>query len=346
MQALQQEQSHEAIKHDFLNFVDRTGKPHEWGLLTKSTPPKDVEFQVITKFVVKREFRGKVERTPCPVCRPNNPKYYEGYLVYFPIEDVYRAIGHVCGVKHFGAEFDRQVDVVNKAASDQKAIDFLLSALPKLGALAKTAEALLERNTELDQLLARLNKNLSKAIVRRMAKEGAAGVLTIYDELEIPTTGFGSEGRSKRQFVATHQFRFAGSSFLSSHHTGASWAQNALRVLEPLLTTDDEIPDVLVNWSGILGRCAEVKEQILNALSDLESANRFAQGAVEFFNEDSFDSLHDWTSHSSCPLAKVRAGIDSYGRFVISVQGQKQQFSCERGRACISDPIPTLPDLA
>jgi hypothetical protein len=59
---------------EFLQFVEDTGRPQEWRFVLRTSPPKEAEFQVVTKFSVPLKHRKAGMMVPCPVCRPNGPK--------------------------------------------------------------------------------------------------------------------------------------------------------------------------------------------------------------------------------------------------------------------------------
>jgi hypothetical protein len=326
----------------FLGWVARTGRPHDWRLLVLSKPPADCLFEIGAKFEVPAELRSKVQRAPCPICQPNSPKYYSGYLIFFPNEGTYRAIGHVCGGKHFGAErFEIQVKALKSRLGEESALEFLFVNLPNTHILRAAALALLERGREIDKLRATLLGKITQALANRILRHGGDGLLRVFGEREVSAVGTDGRESRKREAVEVANFPMSGLGFLRSGYSAEAWATNALKELAEMPgPSDDSIQAALIAWGEHPGRYAAAKRSYLGAVENLLKARALVSEAKSFLHQENIRSLGRWAAHEECP-EDLRAGIDSAGRIVIAIPGGGQ-FVCEM-RSCIMDPLPTLP---
>jgi hypothetical protein len=276
------------------------------------------------------------------VCRPNGPKYWEGYLVWFPQDDAYRAIGHRCGLKFFGASFGDQVEELEKRKGDERAVNYLLDNLPTVSRFRLLAEGLLLRNGELDRNRSDLVKVMGRSLVQRLVKEGSEGRLSITDDMLVPSAGADGRATEKRQTVVVAEYPISELDFIRDQRLGVSWAINSLTALRGLPETDNEIQEDLLAWSQTLGACSEARLRLEYAFAELVRAVEFCRRAVTFFSEPNFASLQAWTMDPRCPI-ELRAGIDTAGRLTVSVPGGKI-FRLEM-RPSLTDPIPILPEI-
>src|SRR5688572_27588189 len=99
-----------AIKPDqafldrFRKHIAKYGTPLAFPGLCWTTPDPDDAPKPLMKFATPETLRKRVPMSPCPICSPGSPKYYEGLLCWSPRDMRVRAIGHECGHDFYGGD--------------------------------------------------------------------------------------------------------------------------------------------------------------------------------------------------------------------------------------------------
>lgn len=86
----------------------RTRAIADWPHLSLDSPNKNLltsdNVVLCSRNIITPEsLRTKLDRSPCCLCRPYNPHFFHGYLLYFRSENKFRVIGVDCGKKYFGS---------------------------------------------------------------------------------------------------------------------------------------------------------------------------------------------------------------------------------------------------
>lgn len=150
--------------------IKQTGSPETFDYVTM-TGPRDVDGAVLMSGEIevpidKREDEAMV---PCPLCRPNSPKFKTGRMAWFPTEKTVLFIGNKCAKRHMGDEYevaDRRFkkEVAAKAmelvwaevqARSSELIEFGSKMLPVSAALEKAKKSFGEQAPQFDDFLDR-----------------------------------------------------------------------------------------------------------------------------------------------------------------------------------------------
>jgi hypothetical protein len=134
-----------------------------------------------------------VPKSPCPICSPFSPKYYEGRLCWSAGDKRVRAIGHECGHDFYdGESYAHEVGEFKAQAAESSARAYLQEAISKLPEhliLArwsiKDFDGLLASR---DDLVATITKRARDELLRAV---GTQGQLTV----EVDTGARDGQGR-------------------------------------------------------------------------------------------------------------------------------------------------------
>jgi len=186
------------VVDEFLDWVKLTGQPDLWQHHDPTTLPPDEDFVERIRFEVPEKLKAKVGEATCPICSPNQPKYFKGALCWFPQSGTMRAIGGDCATAHFGVErCNRAVAAGKLVERRQNAQDFLLAELPRVAALRKEVELLRSTAGDVNEMQRTLVARTSRAAFEKLAKLGAEGALSIEAHTTIQAVDAYGKGQSR-----------------------------------------------------------------------------------------------------------------------------------------------------
>jgi hypothetical protein len=201
---------------EFLKHVEETGQPDTWRYHRASKPPPQADFEELCDFDVPLKHRQLVGMASCPICSPMTPKYFNGFLAWFPAEGVLRAIGRDCAKNHFG------FDVVNAArarrlSSEKRdsAQEYLIQTYPKVKSISDRVVGLLPKARVVDLMQRKLWQLTSKSAVKELIKHAKSGYLSVYQTESVQSQDrFGRpiESRIEREI---ERYPVAGIGFLA-----------------------------------------------------------------------------------------------------------------------------------
>jgi len=301
----------DAIIDAFLQSVRDTGEPETFPSITTTKPPPDSKPVFLRRFSIDRKCRRDGEMAPCPICSPASPKYlHEGYLTWYPDEQVIRAIGPECGDAVFGgtqyAEAKAAFDLVER---ERLAVEFLQKNLPKTLSMLVALRSLEDAAVEAERLHEQMRRGAPRihAKLRHMKSAGGAISVSIVrektkkdDARSIGPRGF---GKADSDYDSTEEV------FGHLPDTTALYAKfepivelrellNRLTDLPQLQSTDDAFL-----WACDASESLERLETAVEVLRDCAAgyvrlADRLDRFA-EFFSVKLFNQLDQWGQHEA-----------------------------------------------
>jgi hypothetical protein len=165
----------------FLDHVREKGEPESFLGICRTKPPRDSRPIFLRRFDIDRKKRRDGQMAPCPICSPNDPKFlHEGYLVWYPDEEVIRAIGPECGDTVFGGTaYAEAKETFDRAERERRAVGFLEKNLRKALAMVVALEAIRPAATEADRLYAELKRRAPNAQQVLRGIRAGGGVLKV-----------------------------------------------------------------------------------------------------------------------------------------------------------------------
>lgn len=123
----------------FLDFVNETGAPEKYPLISHTRPPLGKQHELCCSIYVPRRKRPNEELIPCSLC-DDRPKFLDGHLLWSE-DGKLRLVGNTCGPKHFGErEYRRLLEEVESRRSLIACEEYLLSTLPEASVMLTKLE--------------------------------------------------------------------------------------------------------------------------------------------------------------------------------------------------------------
>jgi len=113
---------------NFKSHVKETGPPETFHGLDHSRPVSHDGAEILAKFGIDRLKRPDRDCAPCPICSPNDPKFLEGCLVWYPKDQAIRAIGRECSAK-IDANWHRRQRQFKLREEEEATAEFLFNNL-------------------------------------------------------------------------------------------------------------------------------------------------------------------------------------------------------------------------
>lgn len=165
----------------FLQHVRRTGQPETFPTICRVPPPADSPPIFLKPFDVDRSKRPDGDRAPCSICSPYRPKFlHGGFLVWYPLEGVIRAIGPECGDALFGGTqyADGRIACTRREREDA-ALGFLQTNLPKTLQMVLAMEAIRPAAREVSRLHRKFKTEAPNVQAKLRAVRSGGGALSV-----------------------------------------------------------------------------------------------------------------------------------------------------------------------
>lgn len=122
------------VVREILEHIRATGQPHTWRGHSHTRPEKGANVIYLAEYDLPPSHWLFARWAPCPICRPNNPKYFrDGKVAWFPDEGEIRMIGGDCYASLVGHEqHQAAMAQFRREQQDQKDEAFVLSQVPKI----------------------------------------------------------------------------------------------------------------------------------------------------------------------------------------------------------------------
>lgn len=279
--------------------IKQTGSPETFDYVTM-IGPRDVDGTVLLsgEIEVPLDKREDEAMVPCPLCRPNSPKFKTGRMAWFPTERTVLFIGNKCARRHMGLEYE---------VADKR---FKKEAGARL--LADTLEAIQERAPE---LLIFAEKMLPVAAALEKTKKqfqaDAPNFLSFmksefaFREGKIQTTiNTGLKNQHGRIVYETRQIgTLVGGEFLLAY--------NAHQSIKSAISTLEAVQQPLPTWSvddmstHRIDEVLKIGNKAAKAVHALKDARDYLQGARQFVHENNLDLFTRWATLDESPFESL-----------------------------------------
>lgn len=251
------------------------------------------------------------------MCSLGAPKYYKGWLAYFPEEECVRVIGRECGRTFFGEHaFATLIANFDQRKNDERAIGFLIENLGKVPSAVGLAAALSALAPNLDATLRGIRTGVPKTTAEAILRYAGAAALPLFEERRVSVIGRdGQETTHRERFPAgvvpvrgLDVFRAAGGLAVET-------LQRASSALEGLSFADeDAIADALQRWLPL--ERIDASKRMQEAWTLISDARALFELVRAFLAPGNVAALMRWGSDPRASV-RVRAIIDVYGRLKI-----------------------------
>ncbi|MDH0114059.1 hypothetical protein N7379_06175 [Rhizobium pusense] len=279
--------------------IKATGSPEAFDYVSM-TRPYDMEGATLLSGDIdvpldKREDEAMV---PCPLCRPNSPKFKIGRMAWFPPDKTVLFIGNACAKRHMGREYH----VADKRFKKEAAAKVLL-------------EAWAEIQRRRSELIDFGNKMLPVAAVLEKAKkqfraEAPEFLNFMHGEFvakggriaKVEYTGYRNE-RGKKVYETRQIGTLVGSDFLLSY--------NSLQSIRSAIATLETAGKALPAWSpddpdtSRLEDALAVGNKAVRAVHALRDARANLHDARQFIHENNIDLFQRWADMEESPFAML-----------------------------------------
>lgn len=286
------------VVNEFKKWVAETGRPDLWRHHNATPPPRDQDFEELTRFDIPEKLRPEVGRATCPICSPSAPKYFYGALAWFEGEGVLRAIGHECAKAHFG------VLRANAAVAKRKhrervegAEYYLLEKLPLVAALRAEVDASVPVGRIIDMARSAVWDRATKAGCHSLARLGQQGLLSIEDTREVHAVDEFGKGTTRRSSEVVAVFKVAGLAFLTRSFSVEALARNTGISLHTIRAVDEGaalqfVVDEFHGKDEYLFQAKTLTEAAMRGVDDLRAAIAEAHA---FFAPANLKALNEWS---------------------------------------------------
>jgi hypothetical protein len=287
------------IEIEFLRYVAETGAPDTWRFHTVSQPPSGAKFEEVCDFVIAKKFHQAPGKASCPICSPQAPKYFHGFLAWFPDEGCLRAIGRDCAVNHFGVAA-MSASRSRKLSRDkrQAAEEYLIATYPRVKSITDKVMGLKSKTRIVDLMQRKLWDAASKAAVNQLYKLGKSGYLSVYQrEIVHIEDRFGRSGETVNfREVSRHPVK--GFEFLSKKVSVAKlWADTLQALTQIEQKTDDEALNFVANELSSDQFLFEAERLVRNAEQAADQVFEYILDAELFFSRENLQTLVDWSGN-------------------------------------------------
>lgn len=177
-----------ATERRIFEHVKATMRPENSPDLDWSRPPQDDPVELVEELLLVPEKRDRV-MVNCPICSPNSPQFYHGWVSFFPVEGVYRFIGYECASKYFGRDkIDAAKHESTAAKHHDTAIEFVFDHLGLVPAMIAAFDDVIPAAEHAEYLWHGIGSAHNvRPLLRKVIKEhGNRLVLTRTWTVEIP----------------------------------------------------------------------------------------------------------------------------------------------------------------
>lgn len=287
-----------SVIRDFKDWVTETGQPDRWKWHDHSMPPKDHDYDELVKFEIPDKKRADVGLARCPICSPNNGKYYKGVLTWFPAEGTIRAIGHECAEKHFGTlRYNRARSVRKHRQRVDAARDFLFKHLPTISSLRREVETNVPISVDIDRIRHIVRGTVTKDACLKLVKLGQRGPLLLQENTEIDVTDSYGKARTNTTSRVIGSVQVEGLGFLSRQFLTAAQARNTVQALNLVRTVNEEealifVCDTLANDDHLF----QADKLTRAAIAEFDKLQDALAEAKMFLHPDNLAKLTEWSN--------------------------------------------------
>lgn len=284
---------------EFLQHIAETSAPDTWRFHTVTQPSMGVSFEEVCDFLIAKKFHDAPGKASCPICSPQAPKYFHGFLAWFPVEGCLRAIGRDCAVNHFG-HAAVSASKSRKMAKDKReaAEEYLIATYPRVKSITDQVLKLLPKAKIVDLMQRKLWSAASKASVNHLYKLGKNGHLSVFEKEIVHTEDrFGRSGQSEN-FREVRSFQVREFDFLGKKQSVAEHAESTVRALNQIeQKTDEEALNFVANQLSTDQYLFEAERLVRNAEKAANDLFSYVGNAETFFSRDNLQSLVDWSGN-------------------------------------------------
>jgi hypothetical protein len=290
-------------------------------------PPKGKPFIEIKPISINPLKRPDREMVPCPICSHGKPKYYHGYLAFFPEEKVYRCIGQECSSKHIGGDIATAARKERIAREHgERDAEFVFETIGKVPGMLRALEELDHAAQHAELLWRAFGKHCGPGRdIMRAVEKAHDGALVVterreverphptipdrmikrFENFDIPFGVIAGRTMLKRQLKLLEKVRVAGNRLVAVNHGGGvvaqEWAYHRL---------------------GNRQLMAQCRHAIEEAGKDYGKVTNAVRDVADFFTADNFERLEAWARHPANPY-QIRFSVDG-PKFKVAVSEAKQ----------------------
>lgn len=162
------ERPSDELVREIKQFITATGTPHLWHGHTHTKPPRGGMIDYRGKFDLPKSHSGPLNRArwaPCPCCHPDSAWYYkDGYIVWFPQEQVIRNIGGDCFKEYYGEIHDEAMRQFRREEAARRNREYLLANLGMVPEVVRVIERALLVAGDVDKARFILANRLTRQI--------------------------------------------------------------------------------------------------------------------------------------------------------------------------------------
>ncbi|QEX16851.1 hypothetical protein FRZ44_21460 [Hypericibacter terrae] len=302
----------------FLAFVEKTGEPEKYALLSTTAPDKTATgHRLVCPFYVPRAKRPNHDYIPCSACA-GRKKYCYGYLVWCPDGEI-RIVGSCCGPEYFGIEKFRQMEAVAKEErlelENQYFLIDNLERVPDMIAAIKRLAPVCEKYLMVrDALNTRLP---SFAALLKNTQKDQGGMLTVVRRksgtLSDGPSGFrGDDGGQQSKYESEQVAPIVAAGFLKERFYPEKELACVIKDLESLA-----VPDALDAVSGMPRHELKARTQLFKKC--VSRGNELREQLLHLSGFFSDEQLRGWTTWGQHP--------DNERRLNIAVSDQEIRIS-------------------
>lgn len=302
------------LHQELLEFSKQTAHPEEFPGLHPGPIPRDEPFVILGNIDVEKSRRPSDDRIPCAMCTPN--RFLHGKFIYVPRLQCVTIIGHCCADKDTLDNAVKTFDAKIKAQSEE---NYLLKALPLVGAKLQALATALPKANEAKRLHKLLHRNAPHIVdyLRGIRRENGALVVSAEAQVDDEVERFAGPAGFRRNETERHRTTQIGilrglCVSLGSYEPDFELTTIRQALAEVKVDGDDE--EIFYFVADLIPRDRETYTTLLRNID--RNYSRFAKRLNEFaafFEADNISLLNKWGRHPD-NLLNIHAHYESpYG---------------------------------
>lgn len=275
-----------------------TGEPWTWRGHTHTKPPKGSRIYYAGEFDIPDKYTEAGRFSPCPCCSPNNRKFGNGKIAWFPDEKVIRLIGPTCFKSldaHMHAEAVADYEIRKQQTRDR---DYILDRLDLIPGWLADCDSLAEIARGTDEFFPKLSNSLEAIGRGRFFENLRSGEMKVWEKVREPYVDKDGSLKSRSKSVQVHYGTIDG------HEALAPNRGSCVKVIEDakakLKSLGAFSPEYIAGGAHTVK--ADIADQIAKAVKTLKRARDKVGAEVRFLRRENTNRLRNWGRHKGAPF--------------------------------------------
>nr|QCL09761.1 hypothetical protein pC5.8b_271 [Rhizobium rhizogenes] len=283
---------------DIKRHIRETGEPWTWTGHTHTNPPKGSLIRYIGEFGLSEEYRKRKLFTPCPCCSPDNRKFGDGKIAWFPDEGVIRLIGPHCARTLDAAMHDEAIADFNRRKQETRDRDFILDRRYMMSDWMRICDELIEIAKGADAFFPSLSHAFEKQRAIPIWRHVRTGQLQVWTDTPEVTMGANGQINTRMTKTLVNHAVLDGYAALSPNRPKAT--QNLIDARKTLHAVDSYSEDYIKD--AALPTKTQIANDLSRALQLIKRGRSTLAKEIAFLRPENVQRLRFWGRREDAPV--------------------------------------------